>query len=96
MQGGEACLLLGRGGAAAIRAAYLRLALAAHPDRHPTDPSAKAHFQALQWVYETLRDPDRRRLYDEGGGSAAMAGLLRPENEKFRQTLSNVISPEIR
>ncbi len=59
---------------AAIRAAYLRLALAAHPDRHPTDPSAKARFQALQWVYETLRDPDRRRLYDEGGGSAAMAG----------------------
>ncbi len=58
---------------AEIRCAYRRLALAAHPDRNPDDPTAKARFQALQWVYETLRDADRRRLYDESGGSAAAA-----------------------
>jgi hypothetical protein len=61
--------------AADIRQAYKRLALAAHPDRHPNDSSAKARFQVLQSVYETLREPKRRRIYDESGGNAAMAAL---------------------
>ena len=57
--------------AAEIRRAYKRLALAAHPDRHPGDPTAHARFLALQRVYDVLRDPDRRQLYDDSGGRPA-------------------------
>ena len=57
--------------AAEIRRAYKRLALAAHPDRHRGDPTAHARFLALQRVYDVLRDPDRRQLYDDSGGRPA-------------------------
>jgi hypothetical protein len=52
---------------AEIKTSYRRLAIAAHPDRNPTD-GATAKFQTLQRVYEVLADPEQRRLYDETGG----------------------------
>lgn len=38
-----------------VRAAYLRLARALHPDLHPDDPEKVARFQAVAAAYELLR-----------------------------------------
>jgi curved DNA-binding protein CbpA len=54
-----------------IKAAYRRLALQLHPDRHVNaEPAARAaaaaQFARLLAAYDTLRDPEQRRLYDAG------------------------------
>ena len=38
-----------------------------HPDRNPDDPNANAKFQDLGAAYETLSDPDKRKLFDRCG-----------------------------
>ena len=53
--------------AAAIKRAYLQLARDTHPDRCPGDEGANARFQAIGRAYATLRDPEKRRLYDAAG-----------------------------
>lgn len=48
-----------------IKEAYHRLALRDHPDKNPKDVDrAKAAFQKLQEAYETLKDENKRILYD--------------------------------
>lgn len=49
-----------------IKRAYRRLARRYHPDINPGDREAAARFQQIVNAYETLIDPDRRRLYDAG------------------------------
>ncbi len=51
----------------AIKKAYRRLALKHHPDKNG-DPDA---FRKLTEVYETLKDPEKRRMYDQHGPGAA-------------------------
>jgi molecular chaperone DnaJ len=51
-----------------IKRAYRRLARRFHPDINPGDREAAARFRQILDAYETLIDPDRRRLYDTGGG----------------------------
>ncbi len=46
-----------------IRAAYRRLARQHHPDANP-DPAAESRMRRLNEAWETLRDPERRSLYD--------------------------------
>lgn len=49
-----------------IRAAYRRLAKFHHPDTNPLDRNlAAARFRLIQDAYEHLRDPYRRREYDQ-------------------------------
>lgn len=47
-----------------IKAAYRRLALATHPDRHPDDPDAEARFRAISTAYAVLSDPTQRSRWD--------------------------------
>ena len=47
-----------------IKAAYRRLALATHPDRHPDDPDAEARFRAISTAYAVLSDPAQRSRHD--------------------------------
>lgn len=51
------------------QAAFRGQAQKLHPD-HVTDPAKKAEatkqFQKLSEAYQTLRDPKKRRLYDQG------------------------------
>lgn len=51
--------------AAEIEDAFDRLAMQFHPDRNPGNPEAADTFKKLAEAYEVLRDPERRRLYDE-------------------------------
>lgn len=53
----------------AIKKAYRRLALKHHPDKNG-DPAA---FRKLTEVYDVLRDPEKRRMYDQYGPNAAKA-----------------------
>ncbi len=47
-----------------IKAAYRRLALATHPDRHPGDPEAEERFRFISTAYSVLSDPAQRARYD--------------------------------
>lgn len=59
-----------------IQKAYLKLVRKYHPDMNPDDPEgAKKKFQELQQAFETLKDPEKRKQYDQfGEGYEKFAG----------------------
>ncbi len=50
-----------------IKRAYRRLARKYHPDINPGDHTAEVLFRRIVEAYETLIDPQRRMMYDNGG-----------------------------
>jgi DnaJ-class molecular chaperone len=52
--------------AAAIKAAYRKLAKQLHPDRNPGDAQAERRFKELSRAYDILSDPGKRAQYDAG------------------------------
>jgi DnaJ-class molecular chaperone len=50
-----------------IAKSYRRLARKYHPDLNPEDSKAKQQFQRVQVAYDTLQDPENRKLYDQYG-----------------------------
>lgn len=48
-----------------LRRSWKKRALENHPDRHAGDPHATIRFQAIQHAYNVLKDPKRRKEYDE-------------------------------
>ncbi len=51
-----------------IKKAYRKLARKYHPDRNPDDKAAEEKFKEVQGAYDTLSDPEKRKVYDAGGG----------------------------
>jgi hypothetical protein len=49
-----------------IKKKFRKRALSEHPDKHPGDSNAHARFVKLTEAYDTLSDPEKRRLYDMG------------------------------
>lgn len=47
-----------------VKSAYRRVARRLHPDVNQNSPGAAVQFQDINWAYETLNDPDRRRDWD--------------------------------
>lgn len=47
-----------------IRAAYKTLCQKFHPDRNPDNKSAEKTFLIIRSAYETLSDPEKRKLHD--------------------------------
>lgn len=58
-----------------IKKAYRQLALKHHPDRNPGDASAEAKFKEATEAYEILKNPDKRRQYDQYGHAGTQPGF---------------------
>jgi molecular chaperone DnaJ len=56
-----------------IKRAYRKLARELHPDTNP-DPAAEARFKEITGAYEVLRDPERRRRFDQFGDDGRGGG----------------------
>lgn len=61
-----------------IKAAWRTMAKKLHPDQNRSDPNAQSRFTEVGRAYDLLKDPDKRRRFDEmlnrttfGGGAAA-------------------------
>jgi DnaJ-class molecular chaperone len=67
-----------------IRAAYKTLCQKFHPDRNPDNENAKKTFLLIRTAYETLSDPEKRRLHDAWIASAESAENL--DNVAFQPT----------
>ncbi|MGI5818378.1 MAG: molecular chaperone DnaJ [Armatimonadota bacterium] len=50
-----------------IKKAYRRLAREHHPDVNPGDKEAEAKFKEISQAYQTLKDPEKRKKYDQFG-----------------------------
>jgi molecular chaperone DnaJ len=59
----------------AIKAAYRKLAMDCHPDRHGGCTDKEAHFKALNEAYDVLKDPQKRAAYDRFGHAAFQNGM---------------------
>lgn len=80
-----------------IKKAYRKKVKTLHPDVNKDDPDAETKFKALGEAYETLKDPEKRDVYDNpgrpqnhfGGGGFYPFG----ENNPFRnqrQSVNNI------
>jgi molecular chaperone DnaJ len=86
-----------------IRRAFRRLAKTTHPDRQHHESGER--FRELRQAFETLRDPERRRAYDEAIRKAEAAshpltaqpwGMARPPRPRpvFTALAEVVLSPQ--
>ncbi|OGJ86024.1 MAG: molecular chaperone DnaJ [Candidatus Raymondbacteria bacterium RifOxyA12_full_50_37] len=57
-----------------IKNAYRKLAIKYHPDKNKGDKSAEERFKEATEAYEVLKDPDKRKKYDQFGHAAFGAG----------------------
>jgi len=68
-----------------IKRAYRRLAKKHHPDRNPDDASAERKFKEVQQAYDVLKDPEKRRQYDQFGEVGVGKWANTPHGERVYQ-----------
>lgn len=57
-----------------LKKAYRKLAMKYHPDRNTDDADAEKKFKEASEAYEVLRDPEKRKRYDQFGHSGINGG----------------------
>lgn len=70
-----------------IKSAYRKLAKKYHPDANPGDREAEEKFKELSEAYDVLKDPEKRKLYDQFGHAAFDENMnyRQPQNESYRE-----------
>lgn len=67
-----------------IQKAYRTLARKYHPDMNPDDQEgAKKKFQHLQEAFDVLKDPEKRKQYDQFGPDFAQYGSAGPRGGQY-------------
>eukprot|EP00127_Corallochytrium_limacisporum_P003210 Clim_evm59s147 gene=Clim_evmTU59s147 len=74
--------------ASEIKKAYYQMAKKYHPDTNKDNPEAQKHFQEVGEAYETLRDEEKRKIYDQYG-HAGFDGGMGGGQGGFRQGFGN-------
>ena len=57
-----------------IKKAYRKLAVKYHPDKNPDNLEAEEKFKEISAAFDILKDPDKRRKYDQFGHDAFRGG----------------------
>lgn len=57
-----------------IQKAYRKLARKYHPDLNPDDKASQQKFKDVQLAYDTLSEPEKRKMYDQFGPEYERAG----------------------
>lgn len=71
-----------------LEKAFMLKARQLHPDKNQDDPNATEKFQELNEAYEVLKDPERRKIYDEYGPEGLREGA--GQNADFGDILSHL------
>lgn len=57
-----------------LKKAYKKVALKYHPDRNPGNKEAEEKFKEAAEAYDVLRDPKKRKIYDQFGAEGLSGG----------------------
>lgn len=70
-----------------VKKAYRKLARKYHPDLNPDDEDAKKRFQEINEANEVLKDPEKRKKYDQYGANWKHSEEHeRPQQQQYSQT----------
>lgn len=72
-----------------VKKAYRKLARKYHPDLNPDDDDAKKRFQEINEANEVLKDPEKRKKYDQYGASWKHSEEDQRAQEQYSQTRDN-------